>query len=137
MPTKMSGATISEQLNKLGLTLPQSSVPAANYLPYVLTGNYLYISGQVPKRDGQDAYVGKLGDDYTVVEGQEAARLCALAILAHLNAAVDGQIDRVRRCVKLGGFVNSTPSFQDHPSVINGASDLIVKVLGEARSEEH
>ncbi|GAB3630502.1 L-PSP family endoribonuclease [Pandoraea terrae] len=124
--------TLAARLQGLGLQLPDCSTPAANYVPWVRTGNLLFISGQVPKRDGEDAYIGKLGDEFGIEDGQAAARLCALNILAHLNDAVEGDASRVRRCVRLGGFVNSTPAFDQHPKVINGASDLMVDVLGVA-----
>lgn len=123
-------STVIETLSRLGYALPEAPAPAANYVSYTISGNTLYIAGQIPVRDGV-RQTGRLGDDYTLEEGQEAARLCALAILGQVNAALSGDWDRVVRCLKLGGFVNSTPDFDQHPAVINGASDLIVAALGE------
>lgn len=119
-----------EAVSKLGLTLPRISAPAGSYTPTVITGNLLFISGQVSQVEGT-ACLGKLGAELSIVQGQEAARLCALNLLAHLAAAVGGDLDRVRRCVRLGGFINAVPEFRDHAQVMNGASDLIVSVLGE------
>ncbi len=123
-------STVPETLASLGYTLPQAPAPAANYISYTISGNTLYIAGQIPVKDGV-RQTGRLGDTYTLEQGQEAARLCALAILGQVNAAVNGEWHRVVRCLKLGGFVNGTPDFDQHPAVINGASDLIVAALGE------
>lgn len=117
-------------LRKLGYELPSAPSPAANYIGYVLSGRMLFIAGQIPVRNGEKL-IGRLGDTAVLEDGREAARLCALAILSQVNAAVGGDWARVTRCVKLGGFVNCTPDFTDHPQVINGASDLIVAVLGD------
>lgn len=124
--------TISEKVAQAGLTLPVASVPAANYVPWVRTGNLVFVSGQVPLLDGKVAYVGKVGHDVSVEDAQKAAQVCALNVLAHLSAAVNDELDRVVRCVRLGGFVNATPDFTAQPQVINGASDLMVAVLGDA-----
>lgn len=123
---------IKEKLQELGFELPQAAAPAANYVPYIISGNQLFISGQIPFLNGEKMHIGTLGRDYTVEKGQEAARVCALNILAQLNAAIDGDWDRLDRCIKLGGFVNCTSDFTDHPAVINGASDLIAEALGDA-----
>ena len=123
---------IAARLQALNLALPQAPAPSASYVPWVRTGNLVFISGQVPKSGGKDAYVGKLGREFDVAQGQEAARLCALSLLAHLDSAVQGDIGRVRRCVRLGGFVNSTPEFGEHPQVLNGASELMLAVFGDA-----
>jgi enamine deaminase RidA (YjgF/YER057c/UK114 family) len=120
-----------EALAKLGLTFPEMTLPVANFVPYVITGNLVYISGQIPMRNGEVVFVGKLGRDFTVEQCQEAARICALNALAILHHACGGDLDRVARCVRLGGFINSTPEFADQPEVMNGASDLIVSVFGE------
>lgn len=120
-----------EALAKLGLTFPEPSIPVANFVPYVITGKLVYISGQIPVRDGKASFVGKMGRDFSVEEGQEAARICALAALAILRHACEGDLDRVARCVRLGGFINSTPEFAEQPEVMNGASDLIVSLFGE------
>ncbi len=122
--------SVAEKLKKLGYDLPAAAAPAANYVSYVISGQTLYIAGQIPVKDGA-RLVGRLGEDYTLEQGQEAARLCALNILGQVNAAVEGDWLRVVRCVKLGGFVNCTPDFDQQPAVINGASDLIVAAMGE------
>lgn len=124
-------STIEERLSGLGITLPEPAAPVANYVAYVITGNLVFISGQVTLGPDGFEYQGKVGADFSVEEGAAAARLCAINILAQLKAACDGDLERVRRCVKLGGFVNATPEFTDHPKVINGASDLMVEALGD------
>ena len=123
--------TIESRLQELGITLPEPAAPVANYVGYVVTGNLVFISGQVTFGPDGLEYQGKVGSDYTVDEGAAAARLCAINVLAQLKAACGGDIERVKRCVKLGGFVNAGPDFTDHPKVINGASDLMVEVLGD------
>lgn len=122
---------IEARLAELGLSLPEAAAPVANYVPWVQSGRLLFISGQLPLRDGRVAVVGRLGAEVDVERGRMAAQLCALAILAQAKAAT-GDLDRLRRCVELGGFVACTPEFADHPKVINGASDLMVDVMGEA-----
>jgi enamine deaminase RidA (YjgF/YER057c/UK114 family) len=122
--------TVEERLRAFGITLPEAPAPAANYVPYVRTGNLLHVSGQVAVKDG-DFVTGKVGQTMTAEEGAEAARLCALALLAQVKAACDGDLERLVRVVKLVGFVNSAPDFGHQPRVINGASDLMVEVLGE------
>ena len=126
----MSGK-IDARLKELGIELPGAAAPAANYVPYVLTGNQLWIAGQVTFWDGKLKYRGKVGTDLTIEQGIDAARVCGLNILAQAKAAL-GDLDRVVRVVKLGGFVNAAGDFTDHPKVINGASDLIVEVFGDA-----
>src|SRR5262245_34372192 len=122
---------IENKLSELGLVLPPTVKPVANYVPYVVTGPLVFISGQVTMGTNGIEYVGKVGAEYDVETGQKAARLCALNVLAQLKAACDGNLDRVRRCVRLGGFINSTPDFKDHSLIVNGASDLIAAVFGE------
>ncbi len=125
----MSGS-IEARLTELGIDLPDAPVPAANYVPTVRTGNLLFISGQVSK--GADGLIiGKLGDGFSIEDAQAAARVCALNLIAQAKAACDGDLDRVTRVVKLVGFVNATPDFEQHPQVINGASDLMVEVFGD------
>lgn len=124
--------TIDKRLSDLGITLPPANAPAANYVPFVRSGDLLFISGQVPIIDGKPAFIGTLGAQFGVSEGAEAARTCGLAILAQAKAALDGDLDRVVRCVKLTGYVASTPDFTEQPAVVNGASDLMVDVFGEA-----
>jgi enamine deaminase RidA (YjgF/YER057c/UK114 family) len=118
------------RLNKMGLNVPNAPAPAANYVPYVVVDNMVYVSGQIAKGD-EGLIVGKLGADMDVASGQEAAKVCALNLIAQLKVACDGDLDRLKRVVKLGGFVNSTLEFTDHPAVINGASDFIGEVFGE------
>lgn len=127
----MSGR-IQARLTELGITLPQAAKPAANYIPYVISGSTVYVAGQIPSVNGQLQGLGRLGDDLDIEAGREIARLCALNILAQVQEACGGDLDRVRRIVKLGGFVTCTPDFTQHPAVINGASDLMVAVFGDA-----
>lgn len=122
---------IDARLAALGITLPEAPPPAANYVPWVVAGGMVWISGQISRDDG-GLITGRLGADLDVPQGAAAARTCGIAILAQLKAAVGGDWDRVERAVKLVGFVNSTPDFTDQPKVINGASDLMVAVLGDA-----
>jgi enamine deaminase RidA (YjgF/YER057c/UK114 family) len=123
---------IEARLKELKLELPNASTPAANYVPYVRSGNLLFMAGQIPVWNGERRFIGKLGRDFSVEQGQDAAKLCALNLLAQLRAALDGDLDRVVRCVRLGGFVNSMPEFVQQPLVVNGASDLMVAVFGDA-----
>jgi enamine deaminase RidA (YjgF/YER057c/UK114 family) len=121
---------IETRLAELGVTLPDAPAPAANYVPYVIAGDMVYVSGQVPI--GPDGMItGRLGADMDVDAGAAAARICAISLLAQLKAACGGDIDRLVRVVKLVGFVNSTPDFGDQPKVINGASDFLVEALGD------
>lgn len=124
--------TIDARLAELGIELPEAAAPVANYVPYVISGNMVFISGQVTAWNGEFKYIGKLGRDFTAEEGQAAAKLCALNLLAQLKAACDGDLDRVVRVVKLGNFVNSTADFTGQPQVANGASDLMVEIFGDA-----
>lgn len=119
------------RLTELGLTLPEASAPVANYVPYVQVGSLVHVSGQVARKDGQPL-VGKLGAGMDVAAGQEAARTCALALIAQAKAACGGDLSRIKRVVKLTAFVNSTPEFTEQPAVVNGASDLLVAVFGDA-----
>lgn len=122
---------IDKALAELGIELPTPVAPVANYVPYVIAGNLVFISGQVSI--GPDGLIkGSLGGDMTLEEGVEAARACGINLLAQLKVACGGDLGRVRRVVKLGGFVASTPDFTDQPKVVNGASDLMVAVFGEA-----
>lgn len=123
---------IDNRLSELGIDLPDPAAPAANYVPFVVTGSLVFISGQVPVDGSGLPYRGKVGDDVGQDDAVKAARLCGINILAALRQACDGDLDRVTRCVKLGGFVNGTPDFDQHPAVINGCSDLMVDVFGDA-----
>lgn len=122
---------IEARLVQLGLALPAAPAPAANYVPFVQVGDLVFISGQI-SQDENGLIKGKLGGDLDVAAGAAAARRCGLSILAQLRAALGGDLDRVRGAVKLTGFVNSTPDFTDQPKVVNGCSDLLVEVLGDA-----
>lgn len=124
--------TIDAKLKELNITLPDVPKAVANYVGYKIVDNLVIISGQLPFRDGAILHPGHLGDYVSLDQGVEAARQCAVNILAQLKAAVDGDWSRVRQCVRLGGFVASTPDFTKHPLVVNGASDLIAEVLGES-----
>lgn len=126
--------SIEARLKSLGLVLPQAAAPVANYVPAVRTGSLLVISGQLCLgADGKlaDAHKGKVGGSVSQETAKEAARLCAINLLAQAKAAL-GSLDQIRRCVRLGGFINSTPDFIPLPAVMNGASDLMVEVLGDA-----
>ncbi len=122
---------LDDRLNQLGIKLPDYNPPAANYIPYVITGNLVFISGQVCIQDGKIAYKGKLGSKYNIEEGQKAARICALNVLSQLKHACNGDFAKMKRCIKLTVFVNSIDEFTDQHLVANGASDLLVEVFGE------
>jgi enamine deaminase RidA (YjgF/YER057c/UK114 family) len=123
--------TVEQKLASLGITLPEAPTPVANYVPFVRSGNLLFVSGQVCfGADGKLAAKGKLGADVTIEQGAAAARACAINLLAQVRAAL-GDLDKVTRVVRLGGFVNSAPDFLDGPKVLNGASDLMVEVFAD------
>ena len=122
---------LETRLAERGLTLPDAPAPAANYVPWVKSGQQVFVSGQMSQGSG-GLIRGKLGADMSIEQGAEAAQHCALSLLAQLRAAVDGDLSRLERVVKLVGFVNCTSDFTDQPKVINGASDLLVDLLGEA-----
>lgn len=121
---------IDDRLAELGITLPAAAAPVAAYVPVVVAGNLAYVSGQIPFVDGA-LVTGRLGENVSLDEGYAAARACGLMVLAQLKAAL-GSLDRVAQVVKLGGFVNSTADFTDHPKVANGASELMAQVFGDA-----
>lgn len=125
-------SVIEQRLAERGLALPEAPAPAANYVPFTTAGKLVFISGQLPLQGGGVAVAGRLGDGVTLEQGQAAARLCALNLLAQAKAAAGGDLDRLARCLKLGGFVACTADFTDHPKVVNGASDLVAEVMGEA-----
>jgi enamine deaminase RidA (YjgF/YER057c/UK114 family) len=125
-------SAIEQRLAARGLELPEAPAPAANYVPYTISGKLLFVAGQVPFREGQVAVRGRLGDGVSLERGQEAARLCALNLLAQARAACGGDLGRLARCLKLGGFVSCTAEFTDHAKVVNGASDLMFEAMGEA-----
>lgn len=122
--------TIDARLAELGITLPSPSTPAANYIPFVRTGNLVFISGQI-SQGPEGRITGVLGADMDIEAGAAAARTCAINLIAHLKTACDGDLDRLVRVVKLLGFVNSAPGFEGQPLVVNGASNLLVEVFGD------
>lgn len=122
---------ISDRLAELGITLPVAAAPAANYLPYTISGNILYLSGQLPMENGRIAVTGIVGKDVELDAAKRAAELCAINILAQASSALSGDLGRIKRIIKINGFVASTPDFTSQHLVINGASDLLVNVLGE------
>ncbi len=123
---------IEARLSELGIELPDAPAPAASYVPFVLTGNLVFISGQVTMSNGELKFIGRVGEDFTLDEGREAARICGLNLIAQIRAACGGDLDGVVRCVKLTVFVNSSPNFTDQPKVANGASDLMAELFGDA-----
>jgi len=124
-------ARVDTRLAELGLELPAAGTPRGNYVPFVKVGDLVFISGQGPRRDGQLIHAGKVGAERTAEEGYEAAKLCGLNLLAQLKVACDGDLDRVTQVVRLAGLVHCVDSFEEHPKVINGASDLMCAVFGE------
>lgn len=122
---------VAARLSELGIVLPSVGPASGNYRPYGQVGNIVFVSGQIPRIDGVEHYVGVVGRDLSTEDGYNAARLCVLNILARVNAALDGNLDRVIACAQLRGFVNASADFKDHPAVVDGASDLLVEVFGE------
>ena len=122
--------SIAQKLSELNISVPEAAAPAANYVPYMRSGNLLFISGQLPFENGQLIHKGRLGENVSIEDGYKAARQCAINIIAQIKAA--GGLEKVARIVRLGGFVNSTADFTDQPKVVNGASDLFVAVFGDA-----
>lgn len=122
---------IEKILASQGIVLPQAASPAANYVPYVISGKHISVAGQIPFWNGELTGLGKIGRDMTTEDGANIARICGLNLIAQVKAACEGDLDRVARVVKLGGFVNCTEEFRDHPEVINGASNLMVDVFGD------
>ena len=126
----MSGK-IEAKLRELGITLPDAAAPVANYVPFAIVGNQVHTAGQVCRWDGQFHYIGRVGAEVSVDDAYKAARMCGLNIIAQVRAAV-GDLDRVKRCVKLNVFVRSAEGFAEQPKVANGASDVMVEVFGDA-----
>lgn len=122
---------IENKLKELNITLDEASKPAGSYVPYVISNNLVFISGQLPFIDGEITIKGKINKDVSIDDGIKMAEVCAKALLSQLKAACNGDLDKVIKVVKLGGFVASSPDFTDHPKIINGASDLIVKIFEE------
>ncbi len=123
---------IAQRLKELGIILPQAAAPVANYVGWVRSGNLVFTAGQLPMKEGRPACTGKAGAEVSVEEAAAAARLCAINAIAQGAAALDGDLDRIVRVVRLAGFVSCTADFTDHPLVVNGASDLMVEVFGDA-----
>ena len=123
---------IEQRLVQLGIRLPAAPTPAANYLPYVLSGDQLFIAGQAAVVDGKHVHVGRLGAEVTLAQGQHAARLATINLIAQAQVACGGDWSRLRRWVRVCGYVNCTAEFDDHPKVLDGASDLLVEIFGEA-----
>jgi len=124
-------STIAENLNNLGVVLPQPPTPLASYVGFVRQDDLVFVSGQLPMQDGVISQTGLLGAGVSIEQGMAAAKICAINILAQVNIACEGDLERIVKCIKLGGFVASTSQFTDHPKVINGASDFIGEALGE------
>lgn len=125
-------SNIEAKLTSLGITLPTPAAPVANYVGFVKSGDQIFVSGQLPSQDGKLQFPGKVGSEVSPEDAKKAARICAINILAQLKVACEGNLERVVRCIKLGIFVNGDANFKDHPAVANGASDLMVEVLGDA-----
>jgi enamine deaminase RidA (YjgF/YER057c/UK114 family) len=123
--------SVDAKLAELNLSLPVVTMPAANYVPYVVAGGLTYFSGTLPMKDGKPQFIGKVGKEFSIEEGQECARLCVLNILSHLKNSLGGDLSKVKRLIRLGVFVNSAAGFTDQPKVANGASDLMVALFGE------
>mmetsp|Transcript_20317 Transcript_20317/g.48186 ORF Transcript_20317/g.48186 Transcript_20317/m.48186 type:complete len:167 (+) Transcript_20317:62-562(+) len=127
---RMAGR-VEKRVAELGLAIPEAAAPAANYVPWVRTGNnMLFISGQIPKQPDNSLLKGTLGATVGIEEGKAAARLCALHLVGQMKAACSGDLDKVKKVVEVKGFVSSTPEFTDHPQVVNGCSDLLVEIFG-------
>ena len=122
---------IEARLKALGIELPKAAAPAANYVPFTVSGRLLFVAGQIPFWNGQLKFVGTVGKEFSVEEGAEAAKLCALNLIAQAKSACGGNLDRVGRVLKLVGYVQCVDGFKDQPKVINGASDLMVAVFGD------
>jgi len=123
--------SVDATLSSLGLSLPAVTMPAANYVPYVFSGGLAYFSGTLPMKDGKPQFIGRVGKEFTIEQGQDCAKLCVLNILSHLKNALGGDLGKVKRLIRLGVFVNSAAGFTDQPKVANGASDLVVQLFGE------
>jgi enamine deaminase RidA (YjgF/YER057c/UK114 family) len=124
-------SAVTKKLEELNIQLPIAAKPSANYVPYMISGNQVIISGQIPFVNGSlEGQVGKLGDNFSIEQGKAVAKVCAINIISQLKDACKGNLSKAK-CIRLGVFVNSTPDFKDHPAVANGASDLIAEVFGE------
>lgn len=124
--------TLTAKLEQAGIELPHASLPAANYLPAVISGKQLFISGQLPMKDGKPQFIGKVGKDISLEDAQVCARLCGLNILAHAKLALNGDLGRISRLIRMGVFVNAPDDYTDHPKVANGVSDFMVDLMGDS-----
>lgn len=122
---------LAVKLTELGIELPEVSMPAANYVPCQIAGGTLFVSGQLPMLGGKPQFIGKVGREFTIEQGQECARICGVNILAHTRLALGGDFSRIKRLIRLGVFVNAPDDFTDHPKVANGVSDMMVNLFGE------
>ena len=122
---------IENRLKELNIKIDKIPAPAANYLPYIKSGNQIFISGQLPVKNGKIAFKGKVGNEVTIEEAREAAKICAINIIANLKEACDGDLNKVKKCVKLGIFINAIDDFAQHPQIGNGASDLMVDIFAK------
>ena len=123
---------LSAKLKEMGIDLPEVSLPAANYVPCNISGNILYVSGQLPMLAGKPQFIGKVGREFSIEEGQECAKLCTINILAHAAKVLGGDLSKISKLIRMGIFVNAPDDFTDHPKVANGASDLMVGLMGDA-----
>ena len=123
--------TVDGRLKELGIEIPTPAAPAANYIPFVKSGNLVFVSGQIPLVAGKIEGIGKVGQDLTTEQAKAIARICAINLIAQAKAACGGDLDKVARVVKLGGFVNCVDGYTEQPEVVNGASDLMVEVFGD------
>lgn len=124
--------SLVQNLADMGITLPDVSLPAANYVPTMVSGNLLFVSGQLPMQDGKPQFIGKVGREFTIEQGQACAKLCGINILAHVQKALGGDLSRIVKLVRMGIFVNAPDDFTSHPTVANGVSDMMVALFGEA-----
>lgn len=125
-------SAIEKKIEEMGLTLPEATLPAANYVPTMISGNMLFVSGQLPMMGGKPQYIGKVGKDISLEDAQACARICGLNILAHTRAALGGDLSRISKLVRMGIFVNASDDYTDHPKVANGVSDFMVALFGDA-----
>jgi enamine deaminase RidA (YjgF/YER057c/UK114 family) len=132
MEIQSMAGTIDTRLAELGIELPEAAAPAASYIPYVITGKLIMVSGQIPMVGGKIEGVGKVGQDVSTEDAARIARICALNLIAQARAACGGDLDKIARVVKLGGFVNCVDGYTEQPEVVNGASNLMVEVFGDA-----
>ncbi|MCB9947403.1 MAG: RidA family protein [Rhodospirillaceae bacterium] len=124
--------TVEDRLGRLGIELPEPSMPGANYVPFIREGQILYVTGQLSQWNGERRFIGKVGRDFDIQAGRDAARLAALNVVAQLRAALDGNLDRLKRCLRIAVYVNSDPDFHGQSQVANGPSDLFVDIFGDA-----